>query len=113
MTSSGSISNVVPRPSHVAQAPYGELNEKLRGAGSSKLRPSTGHTRCWLNVSVSFVAASPSRRDELDLGHAVGQLERRLQRVGEPAGDALAQHEAVDDDLDLVLLVAGEALGRA
>ena len=35
MTSSGSTSNVVPRPSHVAQAPYGELNEKLRGASSS------------------------------------------------------------------------------
>ena len=34
-TSSGSTSNVVPRPSHVSHAPYGELNEKLRGAGSS------------------------------------------------------------------------------
>ena len=35
MSSSGSTSNVVPRPSHATQAPYGELNEKLRGAGSS------------------------------------------------------------------------------
>ena len=35
MTSSGSTSNVVPKPSHFSQAPYGELNEKLRGAGSS------------------------------------------------------------------------------
>ena len=35
ITSSGSISNVVPRPSHVSHAPYGELNEKLRGASSS------------------------------------------------------------------------------
>ena len=48
--------------------------------------------------------------DELDLGHAVGEAQRRLQRVGEPAGDAVAPHESVDDDLDLVLLVAGEAL---
>ena len=32
---SGSTSNVVPRPSHASHAPYGELNEKLRGAGSS------------------------------------------------------------------------------
>ena len=63
MTSSGSISNVVPRPSHVGQAPYGELNEKLRGAGSSKLRPSTAHTRCSLNVSrSSSLDGSPSRR---------------------------------------------------
>ncbi len=62
MTSSGSISNVVPRPSHVGQAPYGELNEKLRGAGSSNERPSTGHTRCSLNVSTSSSTdASPSR----------------------------------------------------
>ena len=30
-TSSGSTSNVVPSPSHVSHAPYGELNEKLRG----------------------------------------------------------------------------------
>jgi hypothetical protein len=35
MTSSGSTSNVVPRPSHASHAPYGELNEKLRGASSS------------------------------------------------------------------------------
>ena len=35
MISSGSTSNVVPNPSHVTHAPYGELNEKLRGAGSS------------------------------------------------------------------------------
>ena len=34
-TSSGSTSNVVPSPSHFSHAPYGELNEKLRGAGSS------------------------------------------------------------------------------
>ena len=61
MTSSGSISNVVPSPSHVGQAPYGELKEKFLGAGSSKLRPSTGHTRCWLNVMVSFSDESPSR----------------------------------------------------
>ena len=37
ISSSGSTSKVVPRPSHDSQAPYGELNEKLRGAGSSGL----------------------------------------------------------------------------
>ena len=35
MMSSGSTSKVVPSPSQVTHAPYGELNEKLRGAGSS------------------------------------------------------------------------------
>jgi hypothetical protein len=34
-TRSGSTSNLVPNPSHVSQAPYGELNEKFRGASSS------------------------------------------------------------------------------
>ena len=48
---------------------------------------------------------------DLQLGDAVGQLQRGLQRVGEAAVDALAHHEAVDDDLDRVLLVAGQALG--
>ena len=43
-----------------------------------------------------------------DLGHALGQLQRRLERVGEPALDAVALHQPVDDDLDRVLLVAGE-----
>src|SRR6266480_6660406 len=42
-TSSGSTSNRVPRPSHVGQAPYGELNEKLRGASSSNEVPSNVH----------------------------------------------------------------------
>ena len=41
-TSSGSTSNVVPRPSHAVQAPYGELNEKFRGASSSNDLPSLG-----------------------------------------------------------------------
>ena len=50
ITSSGSTSNVVPSPSHVSHAPYGELNEKLRGAGSSYDVWHTGHARCWLNV---------------------------------------------------------------
>ena len=38
-TSSGSTSYRVPRPSHVGHAPYGELNEKLRGASSSNDSP--------------------------------------------------------------------------
>ena len=46
ITNSGSTSNFVPRPSQLAHAPYGELNEKFRGASSSKLAPHVGHTRC-------------------------------------------------------------------
>ena len=50
ITSSGSTSMRVPSPSHSAQAPNGELNEKLRGSSSSKLSPSSMHARCSLKV---------------------------------------------------------------
>ena len=51
--------------------------------------------------------------DDLDLGDAFGELQRGLERVGEPALDAGAAHEPVDDDLDRVLLVPLELeLGR-
>ena len=51
---------------------------------------------------------------DLDLGRALGQLQGRLQRFGEPALDALPEDEAVHHDLDGVHLVASEvgALGH-
>ena len=45
---------------------------------------------------------------EEDLGDSLPEAQRRLDRVGQAALDALAAHEAVNDDLDRVLLVAGE-----
>ena len=45
---------------------------------------------------------------QLHLGHAVGQAQRRLERVGEAALEAVAHDEPVDDHLDGVLLVAGQ-----
>ena len=48
--------------------------------------------------------------DQLDFGHAVGQAQRRFERIGESPLEPLAQHQSVDDDLDLVLLVARQAL---
>ena len=42
MTSSGSISSLVPSPVQAGQAPCGELNEKLRGSSSSTVKPSYG-----------------------------------------------------------------------
>src|SRR6266480_6118670 len=52
-TSSGSTSNRVPRPSHVGHAPYGELNEKLRGASSSNESPQYVHASFCENVWTS------------------------------------------------------------
>ena len=125
MTSSGSTSKRVPRPSHRSHAPYGELNEKLRGASSSKLRPQCEHARCSENVrtsrssSVCF-ASVPGRlacpfgvvvaADDLDLGHTLGEPQRGLERVGEPALDAGPAHQPVDDHLDRVVLVPRQPL---
>ena len=49
-------------------------------------------------------------RHQLDLGDAIGQLQRGLERVSEPALDPVAANEPVDDDLDLVLLVTSQSL---
>ena len=80
------------------------MNEKLRGASSSNDSPQCVHARCSENVSVSALALVVLR-DDLDLGHTLGELQRGLERVGEPALDAGAAHQPVDDDLDRVLLV--------
>ena len=56
------------------------------------------------------LALAAVRGDQLDLGDTVGQLQGGFQRVGEAALDAVAPDEAVDDDLDLVLLVPGKPL---
>ena len=51
-----------------------------------------------------------------DLGGAPGQLERRLDRLGQALADPVAAHQAVDHDLDGVDLVTGQgdlgALGQ-
>ena len=44
-----------------------------------------------------------------DRGDALRQLERRLHGVGEPPPDVRVRHQAVDHDLDVVLVVAVQA----
>ena len=51
----------------------------------------------------------PLRGHDLDLGDPLREAERGLERIGEAPLDAGTPHEAVDDDFDRVLLVAGEA----
>ena len=45
----------------------------------------------------------PSLRHGLDLDHAVGQRDRRLDRVGQALAQLAAHDQAVDDDRDVVL----------
>jgi hypothetical protein len=52
--------------------------------------------------------ASPSRGTSSTSATPSAELQRRLERVGEPALDALSAHEPVDDHLDGVVLVPGE-----
>ena len=63
-----------------------------------------------LAVLVVLVLAVP--RDDLDLGDTLGEAQRGLERVGEPALDAGPAHQPVDDDLDRVLLVRGLRAAR-
>ena len=62
------------------------------------------------------LALGPVRRavDELGDDQAVGQAQRRLHRVGQPATARLAHDQPVDDDVDgvLVLLVQRRRLGQ-
>src|SRR5204863_2358666 len=51
--SSGSASRWVPSPSHVGHAPYGELNEKFRGASSSNDSPQNVHASDWEKLTIS------------------------------------------------------------
>ncbi len=46
--------------------------------------------------------------DDVDLGDAVREAQRGLERIGQATVDALPLDEPVDDDLDGVLLVAGQ-----
>src|SRR4029077_314966 len=52
----------------------------------------------------------PLPRPTLARGAPIGEPERRFERVGEAPLDALLEHEPVDDDLDLVVLVLRESL---
>ena len=52
-------------------------------------------------------------RHDLDFRDALGEAQRRLERVGEATLDAGTPHQPVDDDLDGVVLVAGEPVAAA
>ncbi len=90
----------VPRPPHLGHAPNGELNENWRGSSSASEVPHVG-------------AAVPlgEERDgvvvvALHLDEAVGELERRLDRVGEARAVVCAHDEPIDDHRDAVVYAA-------
>ncbi len=108
--SSGSNSSLVPRPVQSGQAPWGELKEKLRGSISPKLMPQKGQAK--FSEKRSSLAV-----DDLTDGDAAGDAEGDFEGIDDAdavgvffRGDAgfVADDDAIDDDLDGVLLGFGE-----
>ena len=68
----------------------------------------------WRSAACSSAAATPVRSlpagllgrrvGRVEESEALGELQRRLEAVGEPALDAFADDDAVDHDLDVMLV---------
>ena len=104
--SSGSISICEPRPVQREQAPWGELNENIRGS-------SFGHGDPAVEAQEAVrVGGDPPALDVLDVHDALGPRDRRLDRVGQALAQVGPHHQPVDHDGDvvLVLLVEGDVL---
>ena len=82
------------------------MNEKFRGAGSSKLIPQNEQARCWVKVIASSSVAVLAHQQ--DLGRPTGEAQRRLDRLGQALADGVVADQPVHHHLDGVLLVAGE-----
>ena len=98
---SGSISSREPMPPHSGQAPYGLLNENIRGETSGKEMPhsaqaSCSEKRCGLPPSTASTVTTPSARRK-----------RRLQRIGqaEPRFSRTTSRSTTTSIVCLLLLV--------
>ena len=91
-----------------AQAPCGELKEKIRGSSSGIDRAAVGAGELLGEERHVAAVALALARHGLDLDHAVGQRDRRLDRVGQALAHVAAHDEPVDDDRDVVLVLLVE-----
>jgi hypothetical protein len=92
----------------VGACPVGGVEGEVPGGQLVERGPVVGAGQVLAEGEDLALAAVLLPGDELHLGHALGQAERRLQRVGEAAPDPLPAHQPVDHHLDGVLLVALE-----
>ena len=111
-TRSGSMRISWPMPPQVGQAPNGLLNENSRGSISEIVKPETGQANFDEKVMRRGRPLSSVSSANSTTAMPVGELERRLERIGEPRGDVGAHHDAVDHHVDVVLelLVEGRRL---
>ena len=103
-TSSGSTSLRVPRPWHSTQAPYGRV-EGERARLELLERQVVVQAREVLGEGALAVRVVVGQVDEVEDDEAAAELQRGLDRVGEPALGRLLDRQAVDDHLDGVLLL--------
>ena len=112
-TSSGSTSNCVPEPVARRAGPVGRVEREVAGRGLLEGQPAE---RAGQVLGEGDELLGPVVGDDADLGDAVGEAQRRLHRLGEALADVVAPDQPVHDDLDGVLLVAGQvqrgALGQ-
>ena len=106
-TSSGSTSNTRAEPVAGGAGAVGRVEREVAGRQLLERLAVGGPRQVLAEDDASRGLARPCGHD-LDLGDAVGEAERGLDRLGETALDAVAEHETIDDDLDGVLLVALE-----
>jgi catechol 2,3-dioxygenase-like lactoylglutathione lyase family enzyme len=97
-----------PRTLEVEAVPVPDLDSGIRF-----YREGLGHELLWRNDAIGQAGLARlldgfAAREHLDHRHTLGELERGLDRVGEPAPDPGLGDEPVDDDLDRVLLVTRE-----
>ena len=101
----------MPSPSQTGHQPSGLLNEKW--CGDSSLEAAAAAVA---GAVLAVAVDRPARlvglvADPGDVHHALAQVERRLDRVGEPRPGRPADDRAVDHHLDLVLAAVAQ-LGR-
>ena len=87
------------------EVPRGQVLERFAVTGSGEVLaehdgPGFGRLAVLVDVGVPG--------DHLNLGHSLGEGQRRLHRLGEASLQPVAQHQAVHDHLDGVHLVAGQ-----
>ena len=120
-TRSSSKISFSPSPSHAGQAPCGALKLNRRGSISLIVKPLTGQANFSLKTmrprgrvvaeDFGFGGVRLDRVGGVDVGEAVGEFQRGLEAFGEARADVLAHDQAIDDDLDVVLVFLVERGG--
>ena len=95
-----------PEPVAGRAGAVGRVEREVPGGGLLEAQPAVGAGQ--VLGEGDGLLLGPVGVDHDHLGHAVGQAQGRLHRLGEALADVVAPHQAVHHHLDGVLLVAGQ-----